>query len=59
MLKNILFYVLLVNHDLHLCKERIISVSFKDVTAPKLGLTMIQVGLGRIDWIEDEGKQAD
>jgi DNA-directed RNA polymerase subunit E' len=40
-----------------LCKARIIAVSFKDVTAPKLGLTMRQAGLGRIDWIEEEEKK--
>ena len=35
------------------CKARIIAVSFKDITNPKLGLTMRQVGLGKIDWIEE------
>lgn len=39
-----------------LCKARIIAVSFKDVTSPKLGLTMRQPGLGRLDWIEEEAK---
>ena len=38
------------------CKARIIAVSFKDPTNPKLGLTMRQQGLGRLDWIEDEQK---
>ena len=37
-----------------LCRARVVAVSFKDVTNPKLGLTMRQVGLGKIDWIEDE-----
>ena len=36
------------------CIARIIAVSFKDPTNPKLGLTMRQPGLGRMDWIEDE-----
>src|SRR3989339_1024696 len=39
------------------CRARIIAVSFKDITNPKLGLTMRQPGLGRLDWIEDEGKK--
>lgn len=39
------------------CRARIIAVSFKDVTNPKLGLTMRQPFLGRLDWIEDEAKQ--
>ena len=37
-----------------LCKARIIAVSFKDVANPKLGLTMRQPFLGRVDWIEEE-----
>ncbi|MBI4146374.1 DNA-directed RNA polymerase [Candidatus Woesearchaeota archaeon] len=36
------------------CKARVIAVSFKDVTNPKIGLTMRQPGLGRLDWIEAE-----
>lgn len=36
------------------CRARIIAVSFKDPLNPKLGLTMRQQGLGRLDWIEDE-----
>ena len=40
-----------------LCRARIIAVSFKDVLNPKLGLTMRQQGLGRLDWLkEDEEK---
>jgi len=38
------------------CKARIIAVSFKDVMNPKLGLTMRQPFLGRLDWSE-EGKE--
>ncbi len=42
------------------CRARIIAVSYKDVTNPKLGLTMRQQGLGRLDWIEAEsGDPAD
>ncbi|HJN56802.1 MAG: DNA-directed RNA polymerase [Candidatus Woesearchaeota archaeon] len=41
------------------CRARIIAVSFKDPLNPKLGLTMRQQGLGRLDWIEeDEQKSA-
>ena len=38
------------------CRARVIAVSFKDVTNPKIGLTMRQPGLGKLDWItaEDE-----
>ncbi len=36
------------------CRARIIAVSFKDPFNPKLGLTMRQQGLGRLDWIEEE-----
>ena len=41
-----------------ICKSRIIAVSFKDMLNPKLGLTMRQQGLGRLDWIKEdlEGK---
>src|SRR3989344_7088898 len=35
------------------CRARIIAVSFKDITNPKLGLTMRQPGLGRLDWLEE------
>ncbi len=39
-----------------LCRARIIAVSFKDASNPKLGLTMRQPGLGRLDWIEEKDK---
>jgi len=38
---------------------RVIAVSFKDVTNPKLGLTMRQQGLGKLEWIEEEHKKED
>ena len=41
------------------CKARLIAVSFKDSTNPKLALTMRQSLLGRFDWIEDELKPKD
>ncbi len=40
-----------------LCRARIIAVSFKDVLNPKLGLTMRQQGLGRLDWIKEESEE--
>ena len=40
------------------CRARIIAVSFKDVSNPKLGLTMRQAGLGKDEWIaEDMGEE--
>jgi DNA-directed RNA polymerase subunit E' len=38
------------------CRARIIAVSFKDVSSPKLGLTMRQPRLGKIEWLEEEPK---
>ncbi len=37
-----------------LCRARIIAVSFKDVQNPKIGLTMRQNFLGKLEWIEEE-----
>lgn len=39
-----------------ICRARIIAISFKDVTNPKIGLTMRQPGLGKSEWIEEEEK---
>lgn len=39
-----------------ICRARIIAVSFKDITNPKIGLTMRQPGLGKLDWIEEDEK---
>ena len=41
-----------------ICRARIIAVSFKDVLNPKLGLTMRQSGLGRLDWIKEDAEKA-
>ncbi len=38
------------------CRARIIATSYKDITNPKIGLTMRQAGLGRLDWIEEDMK---
>ncbi len=40
-----------------LCRARIIAVSFKDMLNPKLGLTMRQQGLGRLDWVKEETEE--
>ncbi|EFK95395.1 DNA-directed RNA polymerase [sediment metagenome] len=39
------------------CRARVIAVSFKDVTNPKIGLTMRQPGLGKLDWIEEKNEK--
>lgn len=38
------------------CIARIIAISYKDPANPKIGLTMRQVGLGNLKWIEEEIK---
>jgi DNA-directed RNA polymerase subunit E' len=39
------------------CRARIIATSYKDPTNPKLGLTMRQAGLGKLEWIEEKFEQ--
>ena len=39
------------------CRARIIAVSYKDVTNPKIGLTMRQQGLGKVEWLAPEVKE--
>jgi len=41
------------------CRARIIAVSFKDPNSPKIGLTMRQSGLGKLDWIAEDLKQKE
>jgi DNA-directed RNA polymerase subunit E' len=36
------------------CRARIIAVSFRDITNPKLGLTMRQEFLGKLEWIDED-----
>ncbi len=36
------------------CKAKMIAVSYKDITNPKLGLTMRQDGLGKKEWLEED-----
>lgn len=37
-----------------LCRARIIAISYKDIANPKLGLTMRQQGLGKLEWLEED-----
>ena len=36
------------------CKARIIAVSYRDMNNPKIGLTMRQEGLGKLEWLNQE-----
>ena len=36
------------------CRARVIAISFKDALNPKIGLTMRQAGLGKMEWIAAE-----
>jgi len=36
------------------CKARMIAISFKELSNPKLGLTMRQPCLGKFDWIDED-----
>lgn len=40
------------------CKARIIAISYRDLSNPKIGLSMRQEGLGKFEWLEhkEEGK---
>jgi DNA-directed RNA polymerase subunit E' len=40
------------------CYARVVALSFKDITNPKIGLTMRQPGLGKSEWIADDLKIA-
>lgn len=39
------------------CKARIIAVSYKDLSNPKIGLTMRQPGLGKDEWAKEVKKE--
>ncbi len=41
------------------CRARIIAVSYKDPTNPKVGITMRQANLGTLDWIEQDLKKKE
>jgi len=36
------------------CRARIVAISFRELNNPKLGLTMRQEYLGKLEWIEEE-----
>jgi len=40
-----------------LCIARIIAISYKSLP-PKIGLTMRQPGLGKIEWIQEEKRKS-
>ena len=40
-----------------LCRARIIAVSYKDVHNPKVGLTMRQPQLGKLEWIKEDSNK--
>lgn len=39
------------------CRARVIAVSFKDITNPKIGLTMRQSSLGKLEWIKEDAEK--
>jgi DNA-directed RNA polymerase subunit E' len=39
------------------CKARIIAVSYKDLNNPKIGLTMRQEGLGKLEWLDQQKEE--
>jgi len=41
------------------CKARIIAVSYKDLKNPKVGLSMRQEGLGKLEWLDEETKEKE
>lgn len=40
------------------CFARVVAVSFKDLSNPKIGLTMRQDGLGKTDWVSADTKKS-
>lgn len=40
-----------------LCRARIIAISYKDISNPRIGLTMRQHRLGALTWIDDDLKK--
>ena len=41
------------------CRARIIAVSYKDSNNPKIGLTMRQEGLGKLEWMSEDALVKD
>ena len=40
------------------CRARIIAVSYKDLNNPKIGLTMRQEGLGKLEWLDNSEEES-
>ena len=40
-----------------LCRARVIAVSYKDMQNPKVGLTMRQPQLGKLEWIKEDSQK--
>lgn len=40
-----------------ICRARVIAISYKDPNNPKIGLTMRQEGLGKVEWLKEESKK--
>lgn len=40
------------------CRARIIAVSYKDIANPKIGLTMRQPALGKLEWLKEDAKKS-
>ena len=40
------------------CKARIIAVSYKDMNNPKIGLSMRQEGLGKLEWLDQQNVES-
>jgi DNA-directed RNA polymerase subunit E' len=40
-------------------KSRVVAVSIKSLQTAKIGLTMRQVGLGKIEWVEEDKKKEE
>ena len=41
------------------CRARIVAISYKDISNPKIGLTMRQPQLGALQWIEEDLKKSE
>ena len=41
------------------CQARIIAVSYKDLRSPKIGLTMRQEGLGKLEWLDNDNLNSE
>jgi len=37
-----------------LCRARVIAISYKDLSNPRIGLTMRQAGLGKLEWAQED-----